>query len=128
MEKRYKARYAEMYDVAGARLRKSREKDSQKNIESMMGTMFGDELEQWNKKLSELRAMKDATAMYFEGWKAKGPILAAIKELVVAGLWKIDPNITENDVERVHEKQMNLKKAEGILGNSHQRLMGGGGH
>lgn len=122
MERRYKARYAEMYDVCGVTIRKSGQKDTQKNIESLMNTKYESELQEWSDKLEELRAKRDGTAMYYEGWKAKGFALQSMKDLVTAGLIKISSSITEEDVNRMEQRRMNVSQANDILSN-HKRLM-----
>ncbi len=123
LEKRWKARYAELYEKTSSWLRYQCEKDTQKNVESAMSTKHGAEIEEWREKLKELRAKRDGTAMYFEGWKAKGPVLAAMKELVAAGLLRIDETIRESDVQKVQEKKMKVSEASSIL-DKHARFLG----
>ena len=123
MERRYRARYAEMYDTCAATIRKTGQRDSQKSIESLMWTKHEKELEEWNEKLGELRSKRDATASYYEGWKAKGFALSSMKDLVTAGLIRISTSITEDDVEKMNQRRMNVSQAGDILSN-HRRLMG----
>ena len=121
MERRYKARYAELYDTCASTIRRTGQKDTQKSIESLLGTKHEKELQDWHDQLEELRAKRDGTAMYYEGWKAKGFALTSMKDLVMAGLIKISSSITEEDVNRV-ERRMNISKANDIISN-HKRLM-----
>lgn len=122
MERRYKARYAELYDTCALTIRRTGQKDSQKSIESLMGTKHEKELEEWNEKLNDLRSKRDATASYYEAWKAKGFALSSMKDLVTAGLIRIRTSITEEDVERMENRRMNVSHANEILSN-HKRLM-----
>lgn len=122
MERRYKARYAEMYDTCASTIRRTGQKDSQKSIESLMWTKHEKELEEWNEKLGELRSKKDSTAMYYEAWKAKGFALSSMKDLVTAGLLKVRTSISEEEVEQMNQRRMNVSKANDIL-SSHRRLM-----
>ena len=122
MERRYKARYAEMYDTCAATIRRTGQKDSQKSIESLMWTKHEKELEDWNDKLNDLRSKMDSTAAYYEGWKAKGFALSSMKDLVTAGLIRISTSITEDDVDKMNQRRMNVSDAESIL-SRHKRLM-----
>ena len=123
MERRYKARYAEMYDTCAATIRRTGQRDNQKSIESLMWTKHEKELEEWNEKLGELRSKRDSTACYYDGWKAKGFALSSMKDLVTAGLIRISTSITEDDVEKMNQRRMNVSQAGDILSN-HRRLMG----
>ena len=87
-----------------------------------MWTKHEKELEEWNEKLSELRSKRDSTASYYDGWKAKGFALSSMKDLVTAGLIRISTSITEDDVEKMNQRRMNVSQASDILSN-HRRLM-----
>ena len=46
-----------------------------------------------------------------------------MKDLVTAGLIRISTSITEDDVEKMNQRRMNVSQAGDILSN-HRRLMG----
>ena len=121
-EKRFRAQYAEWYDSCAATIRRTGQKDSQKSIESFMNTKHEKELEDWSEHLAKLRKDRDGAVSFYEGWKAKGFALASMKDLVTAGLIRISASITEDDVDRMEERRMNVGKANDIL-SSHRRLM-----
>ena len=115
MDRRYKARYAELYDVCSAKIRRTGQKDNQNNILSMIYSSYGDEMEKWHEQLNKLRAERDGAVCYYEGWKAKGFALSSMKDLITAGLIKIDDSITEESMERMSERRRKVEDARSIL-------------
>lgn len=122
MQRRYEARYAELYDICSSTIRKIGQKDSMNNIKSLMNTKYEKELEDWNEKLNELRTQADNITSYFEAWKAKGFTLSAMTQLIVVDYGGIRSTITESDVARFNERRMTTSRANDIISN-HSRLM-----
>ena len=122
MQRRYDARYAELYDICSSTIRKIGQKDNANNIKSLMNTKYEKELEEWNARLNELRSNMDGVTSYFEAWKAKGFTLNAMTQLITVDYGGIRTAITENDIEKANEKRMNVSKAGNIL-SSHSAFM-----
>lgn len=123
IQRRYDARYAELYDICSSTIRKIGQKDSVNNIKSLMNTKYEKELEDWNAKLNELRTQADNITSYFEAWKAKGFTLNAMTQLVAVDYGGIRSTITESDVGRANDRRMTTSRANDIV-SSHGRLMG----
>ena len=123
LERAFKARYTEMYDDCGSKIRLAREKDNVKNVESFINSKYQAELKDWYDKLDDLRAKRDSTAMYYEAWKSKGFALASMRDLVAAGLLKIRTSITEEDMDEMRSKRMKVDEAQSIL-DKHRLFLG----
>lgn len=117
LERKYRNRYNEMYTECSDILAKIGKKNNVRDIEALVRCKYENELEQWENELSESKIRKDGISSYYDAWKAKGFALSSMTSLITAGLMNPKTAITEDDIENMNNRKMNLKEAGSILAN-----------
>lgn len=97
IERHWKARYNEMYIECSDKLAKAGKKNVSRDVESLMMCKYESEMEKWEKAVQDAKAKRDATAAYYEAWKAKGFALSSMTSLITAGLLTPKPYVEKTD-------------------------------
>ena len=98
MEMFYKNRYAEMYGECSNILGSTKNvKFTQKDVEALIRTKYGKELNDLENKIKNLKKNKDVFEMFYEGWKAKSFVLGSYTNLVMSGFIQPKQSIVEDE-------------------------------
>ncbi len=108
-ERKLKFRLNEMYRECSEILAKKGAKNTVKDVESYIQISHEKELEDLYTRLDELRAQRDYTYAFLEGWKQKSYRLSSMTNMITAGLLTPKTTITEED------RQNHLETAREIL-------------
>lgn len=117
LERRFRNRYNEMYTECSDTLSRIGKKNNVRDIEALVRCKYEDEIIKWEKEVEDAKIRKDGIASYYEAWKAKGFALSSMTSLVTAGLMNPKTSISENDIENMNNRKMNVKEAGSILSN-----------
>lgn len=121
LERRYKNRYNEMYSECSDTLAKIGKKNNVKDIEALIMCKYESEIKKWESELEESRIRRDGITSYYEAWKSKGFALNNMTSLITAGLLTPRTTISEDDIENMNRKRMNVKEAGSILANHRKK-------
>lgn len=117
LDRRYHNRYNEMYSECSDTLSKIGKRNNVKDIEALVRCKYESELEKWETELEASKLRKDGIASYYEAWKAKGFALNNMTSLITAGLLTPKTTISDEDINNMNQRKMNLKSAGSILAN-----------
>ena len=117
LERRYRNRYNEMYSECSDTLAKIGKKNNVKDIEALVRCKYENELDKWEDELEEYKIRRDGIASYYEAWKSKGFALNSMTSLITAGLLTPKTSISDEDIDNMNQRKMNLTKAGSILAN-----------
>ena len=108
-ERKLKFRMTEMYREGSETLSKRGQKNTVKDIEAFIQIKHEKEIQDLYDHLDQLKARRDYTYAFLEGWKQKSYQLSSMTNMITAGLLTPKTVVSEEDL------QNNLNNARAIL-------------